>query len=186
MYGEWLVPHSLKTYREDAWRKFYIFDVCITEQNIEGGLDYLRYEDYIKILEEFELDYIPLQSTIKNPSHEQLYKELEKNQFLIRDGEGCGEGIVIKNYNFTNKYGRKTWAKIVTSEFKDKHRKEMGHSELQGRSVVETVIVEQFCTRALIDKTYAKIKTDKGGWSSKFIPMLLSLVYREIDRKSVV
>ena len=27
LYGEWLVPHSLKTYREDAWRKFYIFDV---------------------------------------------------------------------------------------------------------------------------------------------------------------
>ena len=26
-FGEWLVPHSLKTYREDAWRDFYIFDV---------------------------------------------------------------------------------------------------------------------------------------------------------------
>src|SRR3990167_2374121 len=22
LYGEWLVPHSLKTYREDAWRRF--------------------------------------------------------------------------------------------------------------------------------------------------------------------
>lgn len=27
LYGEWLVPHSLKTYRKDAWRKFYVFDV---------------------------------------------------------------------------------------------------------------------------------------------------------------
>ena len=27
LYGEWLVPHSLKTYRESAWRKFYVFDV---------------------------------------------------------------------------------------------------------------------------------------------------------------
>ena len=33
LYGEWLVPHSLKTYRDDAWRKFYIFDVC----NVETG-----------------------------------------------------------------------------------------------------------------------------------------------------
>ena len=24
LYGEWLVPHSLKTYRQSAWRKFYI------------------------------------------------------------------------------------------------------------------------------------------------------------------
>ena len=27
LYGEWLVPHTLKTYREEAWRKFWIFDV---------------------------------------------------------------------------------------------------------------------------------------------------------------
>jgi hypothetical protein len=27
LYGEWLVPHTLKTYRDDAWNKFYIFDV---------------------------------------------------------------------------------------------------------------------------------------------------------------
>ena len=27
IFGEWLVPHSLKTYRETAWRRFYIFDI---------------------------------------------------------------------------------------------------------------------------------------------------------------
>ena len=27
LYGEWLVPHSLQTYRDDAWRRFYVFDV---------------------------------------------------------------------------------------------------------------------------------------------------------------
>ena len=27
LYGESLVPHSIKDYREDAWRKFYVFDV---------------------------------------------------------------------------------------------------------------------------------------------------------------
>ena len=26
-YGEWLVPHSVKGYRDDAWRNLYIFDV---------------------------------------------------------------------------------------------------------------------------------------------------------------
>ena len=28
LYGEFLVPHTLKTYRDDAWKKFYVFDVC--------------------------------------------------------------------------------------------------------------------------------------------------------------
>ena len=27
LYGEFLIPHTLKTYREDVWRKFWIFDV---------------------------------------------------------------------------------------------------------------------------------------------------------------
>lgn len=41
LFGEWLVPHSLKTYRDDAWRKFYIFDVCVDADN-ETGLEYIR------------------------------------------------------------------------------------------------------------------------------------------------
>ncbi len=35
LYGEWLVPHTLKTYREEAWRKFWIFDVSIPIQATE-------------------------------------------------------------------------------------------------------------------------------------------------------
>ena len=31
LYGEWLVPHSLKTYRADAWRRFYVFDILDRE-----------------------------------------------------------------------------------------------------------------------------------------------------------
>jgi hypothetical protein len=27
IYGEWLVPHTIKGYREDAWRRFWMFDV---------------------------------------------------------------------------------------------------------------------------------------------------------------
>lgn len=35
LYGEWLVPHSLKTYKDSAWRKFYIFDVTIDKDASE-------------------------------------------------------------------------------------------------------------------------------------------------------
>ncbi len=43
VYGEWLVPHTLRTYREEAWRKFYIFDVY--DQETEAYLPYERYAD---------------------------------------------------------------------------------------------------------------------------------------------
>ena len=124
LYGEWLVPHSLKTYRDDAWRRFYIFDVCIDKE--DGGVEYIPYDIYKPLLEEFNLDYIPPLAVIRNGSYDQLIYYLDKNNFLVQDGKGSGEGIVIKNYNFYNRYGRQTWAKIVTNEFKEKHIKEMG------------------------------------------------------------
>jgi hypothetical protein len=100
LYGEWLVPHSLKTYREDAWRRFYVFDITV---DCGEEIEYIPYDDYKDDLDDCKIDYIPIICTMKNGSYEQFIKSLEKNVFLIQDGEGTGEGIVIKNYDFKNK-----------------------------------------------------------------------------------
>ena len=49
LYGEFLVPHSLKTYREDAWRRFYIFDVCLDKE--DGSVEYIPYDIYKPLVE---------------------------------------------------------------------------------------------------------------------------------------
>lgn len=177
LYGEWLIPHSLKTYRKDAWRKFYVFDVCIDKN--DDSVEYLKYELYKEKLEEFNLDYIPCIAKIKNGSYEQFIKWLQHNIFLIEDGKGAGEGIVIKNYDFYNKYGRQTWAKIITSEFKEKHSKVMGASEVKGKKLIEEEIAEKYCIEALVEKTFEKIKNE-NEWSNKKIPELLNRVYHDI------
>ena len=185
LYGEWLVPHSLKTYREDTWRRFYVFDVGIdkTENEIlnerDNTVKYLSYNEYQPLMEEYGIDYIAPISIIKNASYEQLVGQLDKNVFLIEDGKGCGEGIVLKNYSFINKYGRQTWAKIVTSEFKEKHTKEMGAPEMQGAKLIEEEIVKKYVTGALCDKVYAKIEND-GGFRSRDIPRLLNTIYHDL------
>lgn len=87
IYGEWLVPHSLKTYREDAWRKFYVFDICIDKE--DDTIEYIPYDIYKEFLDEFNIDYIPPLAKIKNPTYESLIKLLDKTgQFLVKDGEG--------------------------------------------------------------------------------------------------
>lgn len=174
LYGEFLVPHSLKTYRQDSWRRFYIFD--ITEEDGEN-FRYLSYNDYYRELMDFGIDFIPILSTIINGSYEQFIHQLSQNVFLIEDGKGAGEGIVIKNYNFVNRFGRQTWAKIVTSEFKEKHAKEMGGPKIIGPDMVEEKIADEFITSALVEKEYAKIVAENKGWSSHFIPRLLNTVY---------
>lgn len=177
LYGEWLVPHSLKTYVDSAWRKFYIFDVFDTVK--ERLVPFPEYEDSMKA---HGLDYLAPIAIVKNGSSDMFVKCLEKNVFLIKDGEGVGEGIVIKNYDFFNRFGRQTWAKIVTNEFKEKHHKEMGAPEI-GCEVVEQKIVEKFVTQSLVDKVHAKISNEHGGWSSKFIPQLLNTTFYDLVRE---
>lgn len=177
LYGEWLVPHSLKTYRESAWRKFYVFDVLDEERR------FLSYEEYKPILDEFEIDYIPPIKIIKNGSYEDFVFQMnQNNNFLIEDGKGMGEGVVVKNYNYTNKYGRTCWAKIVTSEFKEKHTKAMGAPETEFK-MVESDIVDKFVTKALCEKVKAKIENETGDWKSAYIPRLLNTVYYDLIRE---
>ena len=176
LYGEWLVPHSLKTYRDNAWRNFYIFDVCYEDGD---SISYIPYDEYAPVLKSYGLDYIPPIKIIENPTLDKLLPCLEQNNFLIKDGQGAGEGIVIKNYGYRNKYGRQTWAKIVTSEFKEKHVKEMG-APVQHNNLVEEDIVNKFVTKAFVEKEYAKIVNENDGWSSRMIPQLLGRVYHEL------
>ena len=169
LYGEWLVPHTLETYQDDAWKKFYVFDVC-------EGNDYHSYNEYCNILTAYNIDYIQPICKIENPTYEKLVAQLEKNTFLIKDGAGVGEGIVIKNYAFSNRNGQTRWAKIVKNEFKTQHQKVFGVAELKEKKMIEEEIVNHFVTDVLINKEYAKIVNDVG-WESKFIPRLFNTVF---------
>lgn len=170
LYGEWLVPHTLKTYSESAWRNFYVFDVMR-----EDG-SYLPYEQYSGLMEEFGIEYIPPICKVENPTLERIQAQLENNGYLIKNGEGIGEGIVIKNYSYQNKYGRQTWAKIVANEFKAKHQNREV-TEIKERTQVEQAIVDKYITLALCEKEYAKIEVSEGEWTSKLIPRLLNTIY---------
>jgi hypothetical protein len=176
IYGEWLVPHTLKTYREEAWKEFYIFDV-------HNGERWLTYEEYAQPLIDQYLNVIPPLAVIENPSDEQLMGLLDTNTYLIKDGCGAGEGLVLKNYAHVNKFGRQTWAKIVRTAFKDKHRSDSPVKVSQGKNIYEIQIVNDFVTMALVDKVYANIFNEQGGWSAKFIPRLLQTVFYDLVRE---
>ena len=181
LYGEFLLSHSLKTYRDEAWRKFYIFDVAGLVMNTDGQtqLRYFPYDEYKPLLEEYGLDYIPVIATVENGTYEQFVNLLEQTTFLIKDGLGSGEGIVLKNYLYRNRFGRYAVAKIVKSEFKELHAKTMGGIKVEGEKMVEQEIVDKYVTTALVEKTYEKIKNEEG-WSSKNIPELLGRVWHDL------
>lgn len=185
LYGEFLVPHSIKTYRDDAWRKLYVFDVYNDETE-----QFISYEEYEELLNKYDIECIPPLVIIHNPTEEQLLHTMkENNTYLIEDGKGVGEGIVIKNYDYINKFGNVVWAKMVTNEFKEAHKKAMGVNEIN-KPTIEELIVNKFCTESFIEKEYSKILLildNKGEtFNSKHIPMLLHTLYSEFIQEEMV
>lgn len=170
LYGEWLVPHTLKNYRDDAWRRFYIFDVFDENQQL-----FLPYTEYVDMLAGYEIDYIPCYRKIKNGSYEDFLETAKAMKYLLKDETGYGEGCVIKRYDFQNRHGRTNWAKIVLAEFKEKHVANAG-PDTAGADVFEEQVANDLVTAALVDKEYSKIALE--GWTNRSIPRLLETVYR--------
>ena len=178
LFGEWLVPHTLRTYRDDAWHKLYVFDVYDHNQD-----RFLTYEEYKPMLEEYNIEYIPCLWKINNPTVDMLLDLLPKNTYLIKDGEGFGEGIVVKNYDYVNKYGRVVWGKIVANEFRDTKAKISKLNAMEGQVSIEETIINKCCTEEFIKKEYHKmlIQLENEGkeWDNKCIPELLGRIWKE-------
>lgn len=177
LYGEFLVKHTVKSYKDSAWRKLYVFDV-VDYSNPENP-QYLSYEEYEPLLKKYNIEYIPLIAILNHPSKEDILPYLDKTTFLQSDSKTPGEGLVIKRYDgWKNKYGRTTWAKIVCKEFivSKKIHREVSQNE------IEESIVEKFCTDAFIEKELAKILEDIGidNWDNKYIGRCLNSVYHEL------
>ena len=173
-YGEWLVPHSLKTYRDDAWRNLYIFDVLSRSNG-----NFLHFDAYSPLLKSFGVDFVPCMGVGQNPTYDVLCGWRDRNTYLLQDGTGAGEGIVIKQYGWKNRFARTTWAKLVTNSFRDAHVKEMGGAVINSK-MIEEEIADEFVTAHMVEKIVAKIRNDQGQFGSRNISQLLGMTFHDL------
>jgi hypothetical protein len=154
LYGEWLVPHTFKGYRDEAWHKFYVFDIYDHNTN-----KFLHYIDIVTLASKYKFTYIPVLAIIDDPTEKQLIGCMNSNTYLCKDAPGnIGEGIVLKRYDFVNKFNNTTWAKMVRAEFKDRHLHEMPPKLTHGALTVERDTINKYVTEAFVKKERAKIE----------------------------
>ena len=109
LFGEFnLNKGKLKTYPKDMERKLFVFDVCL-------GNEYLKYDDYLPLLEEFNIDYVKCISVLLNPKLSELRKMADSDTTYVE--KGVSEGIVAKNYDFRDKYGKFQWVKFLSTTY---------------------------------------------------------------------
>ena len=177
VYGEYLTPHTIKSYYDDAWNKWYIFDIWDDEK-----AKWLEYIEVVNLVaddmrpQSRDITVIPDLARFVDPTMEDLLKAMDYDTFLLKEGEQ-GEGIVIKNYDYVNPYGRRTWGKIVRETFKSKaHSKNKGEKEV----LPEETAVESTMTQEFVSKEFHKFTTDRGiEWNMKMTPDFLKHIWRE-------
>ena len=165
LYGEFMTPHTIKTYRDDIWGEYLIFDVMERETG-----RYLSYEEYSPMLTAYGLRHLYPQKVVEvsegndtetgNDILSMIAECVEHNTAYMLDGE-IGEGVVIKNYDFVNLYGRRVWAKVVRDDF-------VRNSRSPGKGKVLTAeerIAEETVTYSLVAKELCKFSETNGPWA---------------------
>ena len=146
LYGEWLVPHTVKGYKDDAWRKFYVFDVFNRETQ-----SYVDYMTYRELLTEAGIDFLPA-TRMHNPTGPELDEMAARQSYLCKDGE-FGEGIVVKNYGWRNQFDRQPWMKVLRDGFMNKKAIK---SQGADHGATEAEIAEALVDGHLVEKEFAK------------------------------
>ena len=177
-YGEWLVPHSLTTYREDVWRQFYVFDVA------DPTGEFLHYDVYSQLLAKYGVQFIPCTLKTRNPTYELLSEATQKNTYLLQEGKGAGEGVVVKQYGWKNRFGRTVWAKLITNTFREKHVEAMGGAVINLK-LLEEEIADEFLTEHTVEKCVAKIRLEHGAFGARNIPQLLGMAYHDLVSEEI-
>jgi hypothetical protein len=150
LYGEWLVRHTI-VYKETSYKKFYLFDVF-------DGEKYWSTDKVIEFAKKYDIPYAEYYGTFENPTVEQLEELVGKSSLGDK-----GEGIVLKNFDFVNKFGDICYAKIVKQEFMEENAIIFGGNNKHSETYWEMYIVNKYMTLARIEKIIHKIESEVGS-----------------------
>lgn len=168
--GEWLVRHSMN-YPKEYMQHFYVFDVQRYEDH-----SYLHPDEYIPLLIQYGIQHIPILARLSNPTMDELVKLAEgPDEF----GAEQKEGIVIKRYEFSNKYGRTQWGKIVNANFLIKSKLAF---RPQKADAIEMHFASETITEHLVLKVISKIKAESpnNDITIRKMPQILGLVWYDV------
>ena len=126
LYGEFLSKHKIRSYFPDAWDKLYIFDVYDSKKDA-----YLTYDEYVPLLDEFDIIYIPLVKKVTNPTFEDIVEIAKQTKGYLQDEVGIEE-FIEKEYN-----------KLVVDQGMDPNENKMKFRNILLASIWRTFIVEE-------------------------------------------
>lgn len=167
--GEWLVRHTIG-YNETSYKHFYLFDIEINE---EGEM--LSIEMVNQFAQEYGIKTVELFEIVENPTLELIKAHAGKSVLGVK-----GEGVVVKNLAYVNKFGVKQYGKFVTQEFKEDNGITFGGNNKSSDTYQEMYYVNKFMNLARVQKNFHKLESMEGRLDMKHIPRMMGMCYHDL------
>ena len=174
LYGEWLVRHSTP-YNELSYRQWYMFDITVAQDGEENEM-FLTEDDVYGLALTHGILTPERFGTFKDPTVEELKEYVGRSSL----GEK-GEGIVIKNPDFRDKWENHNYAKIVTQEHKEQSAIVFGGNDKFSDTYWEMYVVNKYINLARVEKIMHKLQpTIDKRLDLEHCPRIAGTVYNDV------
>ena len=153
-YGEWTNPHKVKYPMYE--KMFFLFDVY---DEVLG--EYLPFSDVRIYADKLNLHIVPVFYEGQYKSFQHLESYIGKTELGGRlNGQDVGEGIVVKNTNYKNRFGEQKFVKLVSDSFREVQKQKPAKNP-QIELTQEQIFVSQTVVLPRIEKFLHKF-VDEG------------------------
>lgn len=179
-FGEWLIPHKV-IYKKEMYNNFYLFSIW-DEKTEEYLSDEIVKSEATKLgLKQSEYFYEG-----EFISFEHLMSFVGKSN--ITETENTGEGVVVKNINYKDRYGKQIFVKLVSEKFAEVQKQKLPKNP--NINTKEKELIDSVLTTARVRKLIYKL-VDEGLLKENFditdmgciLKLLGSTVYDDIMKE---
>lgn len=168
-FGEWLCSHKV-VYKEECYNNFYMFSIWDDSKDQYLPDEIVRSEAKrlgLKTPEYFYYgEYKSFEHLMSFVGKSNLTKELN-----------TGEGVVIKNVNYFDKYGRQMFVKLVSEKFAEVQKQKLPKNPNINLKIVE--LIKSVLTKARVSKLIHKLVDENllhEDFSVKDMGLILKLL----------
>ncbi|NTU19640.1 RNA ligase family protein [Brevibacillus sp. HB1.2] len=172
-FGEWLNPHKIKYPQYE--KQFFLFDMYDTV-----ACEYVDFSIVEREAQRLGLQLVPVfyQGDYQGEEHLRSFVGKTALGGKLRDEE-IGEGIVVKNADYRDRFGRQIFVKIVTDVFSEVKRQKPPKDPNQPKSE-EVLFVEQYVTLARVEKFLYKL-IDEGVLEETFGVKDMGIILKNLN-----
>lgn len=152
-YGEWLVKHKV-VYKDEYYKDFYMFSIWNANLELEQYLS----DEVVKLeAEKLHIKTVPYFYEGKYISFEHLMSLVGQSDMTLEPN--TGEGIVVKNVSYFDKYNRQVFVKLVSEKFAEVQKQKLPKNPNVNQK--EVALVKSVLTQARVEKLIHKL-VDEG------------------------